>query len=128
VNVRAAHLGLAGRSDGPDGIALGDCGAPGDRRRAEVDERHRQAVGGLDRDGLPVDRDGAGERDGPGDRRPHGHAGRSADVDAAMLAAEIGVVAELERPQDGPVDGPCPRAAGRHDRECGEHHEQQTLQ
>jgi hypothetical protein len=38
---------------------------------------------------------------------------RSADVDAAVLAARVRIVAERERAQDRPFDGPVPARRGR---------------
>lgn len=98
-------------------VPLGDEAASRDRDRAELQQRDRVAVGGLDRHGPPAAGHGAAERDRAGGRRANDGADLGPDVDAAMLAGGVRVLAELERPEDGPVGGPGPRGGGRDDDE-----------
>jgi hypothetical protein len=121
VEVRHRQLRDAARPDRGDRIALGDQRAPSDTQRPEMQQRHRVAVGRLDRQRLAPGRHRAGERDGSSGRRDHRRALRSTDVDPAMLAAFVRVVAEAELAQHRPVHGPCPatRARGREQGRCG---------
>jgi len=91
VHVRAGDLRLAGRSDRADLLALSDRSALRDRQRPEMRQRDCEPVRRLDREAEPRRRNRARERDGPGRRCAHGPAGRSADVDAAMLARGVRV-------------------------------------
>src|SRR5581483_884104 len=105
-----AHAGLGRRSDRPDAVAFGDSRAPVDRDGAQVRERDRPAVGGLDRQRAPAARD----RPGPLDDTSHGCAYDLArlarDLDGAVLAGCVGMRAvEGERLQDHAVDRPGPR-------------------
>jgi hypothetical protein len=59
-----------------------------------MQERDRVTVLRLERDRSAAHRDGAGEGDDPGRRGEHRRAGWSADVDAAVLARRIRIVAE----------------------------------
>jgi hypothetical protein len=52
----------------------------------------------LERDRSAAHRDGAGEGDDPGRRGEDGRACWNADVDAAVLAGRIRIIAELEGP------------------------------
>ncbi len=65
MDVGLADLGLAARPDRADRRSLRDGRMQRDSDRAEVSERHRVAVGGLDREALPRGGDRAGERHGP---------------------------------------------------------------
>jgi hypothetical protein len=82
-------------------------------------ERHRPAVARLDRHGLAVRRDGAGERDDAVRRRAHDRPERAADVDASVPARDERVVwIEGEGTEDRAVRRPGPGARRRDD---GEH-------
>ncbi len=117
MQVGLVQLGLAGRADGPDDVAFRDCGALAHRRRAELDERDRESVGGLDRHGDAVLRDGAREGHRASSRGPDGSSGLATDVDAAMLASRVRIVSEDERLQNRAVGWPGPRLP------CGHNHE-----
>ena len=82
---------------------------------AELEQRHRVAVGGLDRQRAAASRDRAGERDGAGGGRADVGAGGSADVDSAVLAGRVLVLSEREWPQNRSVGGPGPGDRGRDD-------------
>jgi hypothetical protein len=97
-----------------DRISLGDLGVPRDRIRAEVLESDCVAVGGADGDRLPARWDGADEADRAGRGRAHGGSRGSTDVDAAVLAAGVGIVSQDERSKYRPVDGPGPGERGLH--------------
>jgi len=125
MDVRIGHLRLVGRADRPDDVAFRDRGALAHRRRAEVDERDGQAVAGLDRHREAVLRDGARERDAAGRRCADTLAKTAADVDSAVLAARVRVVAERESAQDRPFDGPAPCAPGGRDDERGDERREQ---
>ena len=75
---------------------------------AEVRQRGAVPVGGEDRHGEPVRRDGAGERDLAGGRCPDDPRVAERDVDAAMLTAGIGVVADGEAAEHFALRGPAP--------------------
>jgi hypothetical protein len=121
VEVRHRQLRDAARPDRGDRIALGDQAAPPDPERPEMQQRDRVAVGRLDRQRLAAGRHRPGERDGSAGRRDHRRALRSTDVDPAMLAARVRVVAKAELAQHRPVHGPHPatRARGREQGRCG---------
>ena len=113
------YLFIANRPDLTvwENVALGDEAAARDRDRAELQQRHRVAVGGLDRHGPAAAGHGTAERDRAGGRRAHGGADVGADVDAAVLAGGVRVRAQLERPDDRPVGGPGPGGGSRDDDE-----------
>jgi hypothetical protein len=102
MDVRLRNLRVAARPDRADRRAFGDGGVLGDRDRAQVRERHRVAVGRLDRDALPRGRHRARERHGAGRRRDHSRARLAGDVDAPVLATRIGM-ARIE--DEGLEDG-----------------------
>jgi hypothetical protein len=106
-------LRLAARADGADGLTLADRRAAGDADRPEMDERHRIPVGGSDGDHAPADGHRPGEGDRAGGRRAHSRFRRSADIDAAVLAAGVGIVAEHEWSKHRPIHGPGPGECGR---------------
>jgi hypothetical protein len=116
MDVRDIVLGRSARSDRahlrsfPHNLALAD----GDL--AEVYERHGVPVYGLDRDDSPVRAHGAGERHDSSGGCPHGGGHLVSDVDASMLAARIGIVAEGEGLQHLSGRRPRPRVGGR--RQC----------
>jgi len=124
---RLAHAGLRRRPDRPDAVALGDSRALADRDRAQARERHRPAVGGLDRQRMSADRHRA--------RIRHDSRGRGADdgaelachLDHAMLAGRIGMLRiERVRLEHGAVGRPRPRARGRRESERGDEDEQEA--
>jgi hypothetical protein len=116
MDVRRRGDGVLARPHLADDGPLGDLRAARDADRRQLEQRHRPAVGGLDRQRPAAAGDGAGERDGAGRGRAHGRSRRRADVDAPVLPRRVGV-GEGERPQNRPVGGPGP--AGR-DRGEGE--------
>jgi hypothetical protein len=97
-----------------DRISLGDLGVPRDCVRAEVLECHGVTVGGADGDRLPARWNGADEADRAGRGRAHGGSRGSTDVDAAVLAAGVGIVSQDEGSKYRPVDGPGPGERGLH--------------
>jgi hypothetical protein len=117
VDVRGEGDGVGALADGADDGALGDDAAAQDADRAELEKRDRIAVRALDRDRAAATRDHADEGHVAPDRRAHRAPHRTADVDAAVLAARIDVVAEDEGPQHLPLDRPCPGWGGRHNGE-----------
>ena len=96
VHVRNGVLGRPRRADCSDDGALVDASSTRHGHRAEVDERHRVAVGRFDRDRQTVGRNGAGEGDHPSarcrDRRP----GFARNVDTAVLTCGVRVAAVSE--------------------------------
>ena len=130
VHVRIGREGIGARPHPRDRRALGDHGATGHERLAELEQGDGEPVGRLDRDRATTLRDGADE----GHEARHGceHTrtdGRS-DVDASVLSCHgLGRDRERVRTQDRPLDGPRPgeRDGGegrRRDRERREHDEQ----
>ena len=111
------QLDHAARADGPDQAALRDGHPAAHGDRAEMQERDRVTVIRLERDRSAAHRDGAGEGDDPGRRGEHGRTGWSADVDAAVLARRIRIVAEQEGPQNRSLHRPGPTQSGRRHRE-----------
>lgn len=93
-------LRLATSAESADALSLDDRRAPGNLDRPEVKERHREAVGGLERDRAPVPRQRAGEAHDARRRRGDGLARLPADVDAAMLPTVVLTRAQLERTQN----------------------------
>ena len=108
VDVRRRRDGVDARADDADDRSFGDHAAARDARRAELQQRHRVAVRGQDRDRPTTARDRAGERDGACCRGDHLASELGADVDATMLPARIGVGAERERSQHRPRRRPDP--------------------
>lgn len=108
MDVRDVVLGLAGWAGFGDRRILVDLGAPLDEQRAEVRQRHLAAVSCGDCDGQPVCRDLARERDLPGSRSAYDGGIAEGDVDAAVLAPGIRVLADRELPQDRSVRRPGP--------------------
>jgi hypothetical protein len=101
-------------SNRPHDVSLAHRERPRDRGGTEALQRDGVTVGGADRDRLPTRRDDAGKADRSGCRRAHRRPGRSADVDAAVLAAGIGIVTKDEGSKHRPVDGPGPGERGLH--------------
>ena len=121
VHVRRVRDRVRALADAPDAHALRNGVAAPDRDARELEESHGEAVTRLDRQRAAAVRDRARERDGAANGRVHGVANGRADVDPAMLAARVGVIAEDERAQDRPVDRPRPRTRGSRERERPEH-------
>ena len=120
LHVRDRILRNAARPDDRDRLALGDDVTPADERSAEVQQRHRVAVGGLDRDRETVRRDPTRERDRPPDRSNDRVAEGALNVDAAVLARCKRIVLRKEEPaQHGAADRPRPCARGGRDRKRG---------
>ena len=99
------------RTDLADDRTFRDRASASDGDRAELEQCHGVAVDRLDRERAAAGRHGADEGDDAAGRRPHGLAGRGADVDAAVLARRVLVGRERERAQERSVGGPGP--AGR---------------
>lgn len=113
VDVRFRHFWHTARADRPDDVSLAHDDAAHHVDRAQVRERDGEAVGRLDRQALAARRHRARERDRPGPRRAHGPTRRGrAHVNAAVLAARVGVAAEDERAQHRSVGRPGPGAGG----------------
>jgi hypothetical protein len=115
VDVWDVVLDLSGRADRADRSPLAHGLAAPSARRTEMRQGHGVPVGRLDRHDFAAHRHGAGERDGAGNGCKDGVSGRSADVDSAVLARGIRIVAENEFLEHRTFDGPCPRSRGRHD-------------
>ena len=90
VDVRLADAGLVARADRPDAVALDDRRALGHGEGAEMGQRHRPAVRGLDRDAPAVPRHRAHERHHPRGRRAHQRSEGAGDVDAAVEPGALG--------------------------------------
>jgi hypothetical protein len=116
VQMRLGRVGLGARPDHPDRVALGDHPALVDEQRAELGVRDRVPVPRPDRHDQAVAWRRPRERHRSRGCRAHRLAHGASEVDAAMLAAGVRVVAERERAQNGPVDGPRPCLC----RRCGE--------
>ena len=112
----------------PDRLALTDARTLLERHLLELEQGHGVAVRGADREGATAVRNAPDERHRPGGRRANVAADVGGDVDAAVLTACIGVVAERERAQDCTVDGPAPRerSGSEHEREQGQRRDQSS--
>src|SRR6185295_13288241 len=97
-----------------DRISLGDVGSSRDRVRAEVLECDCVAVGRANGDRLPARWNGADKADRAARGCAHGGSRGTTDVDAAVLAAGVGIVSQDERSKYRPVDGPGPGERGLH--------------
>ena len=114
IDVRRRDARVVRRADGSDDRPLAGEGAAVDADRAQVEQRHGRSEWRLNRDRLASARNGAGERDDALCRREHGRADRARDVDAAMLAGRVWMLAvEVEAAHDLAVHRPGPRASGR---------------
>jgi hypothetical protein len=110
VDVRHVVLGLARGPTGCHGLALGHRVAPLDEQSPEVRERRLVPLGRRDGDGQAMRGHGPGERHIPRCRSPDGRRTTERDVDAAMLATGVRVVADrvaaqhlaVRRPRPGP--------------------------
>ena len=110
-------LDLSGRTDRADDRLLAHGLAAPNARRTEMRQSDGVPVGRLDRHDFAAYRHGAGERDGAGRGRKDGLAGPSAEIDSAVLARGVRVVAEDEFLEYRTFDGPGPRSRGRRDHE-----------
>ena len=127
MDVRDVELGRTARPDRPDHRAFRDgCVLPhGDR--AEMCQRDRQAVGGVDRDRLAARRNRAGKTDDSRGGREHRSAGIAADVDSAVLAAGVWMRRiERESLQHWTAHGPRPRSRRGHPEHEREHDQGQS--
>ncbi len=129
MHVGLVVLGHSASTGSRDDVAFPDpdtLGHGGDAEMHEGDgiavlrqDRHRAAVRGHDAD----------ERDDPCRRRDHRGPFRGADVDTAMLAAGVRIVAEQEWLQHGTFGRPCPGASGRRaDQQCAQYRERDSEQ
>ena len=121
MDVRLQGDCIAALAGDADLCSLGHCKAALDARRAELEQRHGVAIVGRDRDRSAATRDEADERDGAGSGSADRAADLGTDVDAAVLAAGVGVVTEHKRAEDRPVERPRPGASGRRDGEHRQH-------
>jgi hypothetical protein len=112
VDVRKLVLGCPTRPDRPDRRPFANRVTLRNGERAEMDECHRVAVVGLDRDDLSARGHRPRERDVARSRRQYGSAAISADVDAAMLAARIRIAAVDERLEHVSRRRPRPAVSG----------------
>jgi hypothetical protein len=96
MDVRGARDRVLALTDLADDRTLRDRAAARDADRAELEQCDGVAVGRLDRERAAAGRHGADEGDHAGRWRPHGLAGRGADVDAAVLARGVLVGRERE--------------------------------
>ncbi len=89
MDVGTAHFRISARPDRPDAVAFGDSRVLLDRDGAQMSERHRPAVGSLNRQRPPATRDHSRERDDPArwssQRLPH----VARDVDPAVLPGRV---------------------------------------
>jgi hypothetical protein len=113
MDVWLRSLGLAARADRSHDLPFADRRSNGQGDRSQVDEGDRIPVLGADRQAEPLARKPAGVGDDPRGRSAYLGSRRSADVDAAVLAARIRVVAGDERPEHRPLDRPAPRSRTR---------------
>jgi hypothetical protein len=111
VHVRLRQFDDAARADGSHHRRFSHERPARHSDRPEVDKRGRIAKRRLDRHRLPAGRHRPGKGHHALRRREHGVAAGCAEVDAAVLAARVGVrVVEQERPQHRAVHGPRPGA------------------
>jgi hypothetical protein len=113
VDVRLRRDLVAALADRADDLPLGDSGAYGGRHDAELKQGHGVAVRRSHRHAANATGQDARKGDGAGRGRVDVGFELATDVDAPVLAACIGVVAEGIRAQDRPLDGPCPGMRGR---------------
>jgi hypothetical protein len=102
-------LGLPGRAGLGDGLPFGHVRATAHEERAEVCQRCLVAVGGADRDREAVRWHLTGERHLARCRSPHHACAVERDVDAAVLTAGVGVVADHVSTKNRAVGRPRPR-------------------
>jgi hypothetical protein len=126
VDVRLAHDRVGAGADRAHDRSLGHDVAALDGHCAELEQRDRVALGRPDRHAQAAAREAAGEGDRARGRRANWSAHIGADVDAAVLAAGIWVVAEREASQNRTVDRPGPRSGDGSDREGRDDHGEQA--
>jgi hypothetical protein len=97
VDVGAGRDRVAALADAAHHGALLHGLALSDEELAELEQRDGVAVRRLERDRLSAARHGPGERDRSRSRGAHVGSELAADVDAAVLATGVRVVAEQER-------------------------------
>ena len=113
LHVRHRMVGVPLQGQRSNGCALADRRAARHSERAQMEQRHREAVRGLDRHRAAAARHEPGEAHRPGGRSANRCAGRSGHVDSAMLAGGVRIAAEHEGLQHRPVLGPGPGKRGR---------------
>ena len=127
MEIRLIEVGRTARADGAESGALGHGVVLLHRVRAEMRQRHRQPVGGLDRHRLAARRHRPRVADNTARRRKHGYARcRGADVDAAVLPARVrmrGIEREALEYRAGDRPRPGVRAGNRQDEEEDERNE-----
>jgi hypothetical protein len=124
VNVREGVFGLARRTGLGDGLAFLHLRPATHEERSEMGERGLVAVGGTDRHGQSVRRHLACERDLSRSRSTDDAGAVEGDVDTAVLATRVGVVADDEAAKDRPVCRPGPGKSSRgRDEQPAEHGE-----
>lgn len=126
VNIRLRSFGLAARADRPHDLPLDNRRSDRQSDRSQVDEGDRVPAFGADRQAEPFARQPAGVGDDPRGWSAHLGSRRSADVDAAVLTARIGIVRGHEWPEHRPLDRPAPRCRARDVPECDEEHSRQA--
>jgi hypothetical protein len=119
VDVGVGDERVVARADPGDDRSLLDDLPTRDEDLAELQERDRVAVGRQDRDRPAPAGHHPCEGDSSRGGRPHVGAELTADVDAAVLAAGVGVVAQDEGAEDGAVGRPRPALRAGHEHECG---------
>ena len=122
VYVRFRNLGVARGSDSPDDLPVGDRGAPGDSRCAEMRERDRVAVSGCHCDDEPATRHRPDVGHDSACCGVHLLAGSCADVDSPMLTARVRIGAEAEGSEHSSTRRPRPRMCTRRQQEQAERH------
>jgi hypothetical protein len=118
VDVRLGPLRLAAPPRDADGVALGDGRTLRDVERAEMRQRDREAVRGLDRQGEAVGGDGPRERDDSRRGSTQDLALGARDVDAAVLASCVGIRTVRIGTQHGAPQRPAPRGRAGRCSEC----------
>ncbi len=112
VHVRLGRHKVGARTDRSQYRALFDRRAAHDRRRAELERRHRVPVSGLNRDDAAAVRDGADEGDRTGRRCADARALAGGDVDAPMLTPRVRVRRKGKRSKHRTVRRPGPPVCG----------------
>jgi hypothetical protein len=113
MDVRLGMLGVAARTDRADHVPFRDRRRHPNPDRPELDERHREAVRGTNRQRESRPRHEPRKADAAGGRGAYVGPRRRRDVDAAMLAARVGIVRRLEAAQHLSADRPRPCACRR---------------
>jgi hypothetical protein len=123
VDIRAVVLHVSGRSDRADGFALRHAVALDKTDRAQMQQRHGEAVGRPHGDRPSVPGKPAGERHLARRRGSDGRSRCRPEVDAGMAVLVVLGAAELEASKNRSVDRPRPRACRRRYRERDHEHE-----